>query len=150
MPSRDHRAWYSDLLRIPYSEGGRDPARGLDCLGVCWVVLRRLRGDAAIDRLVDWQTEEASTVAAFVATMESSFEQVGSTRIPESARAGDIILQMLPGTTPLHPRPHVSVIVWPDPPRTLLTATRGRGVVAVPSRLVGAVEGVYRLRGTKQ
>jgi hypothetical protein len=141
-PARD---WYADLLRVPYREGGRCPTTGLDCLGLAWECLRRLHGDAALDGLADWACDESASVATYVAAQRSRWELLGTNRVPTTARAGDVVLQLVPTTNPHAPRPHVSVVVWSEP-RVLLTSTHRHGVVAVPGRSIAHVVATYRLR----
>ena len=143
------RALYADLLRAPYKEAGRDPKTGIDCLGVVWEVLRRIHGDEVLhrfDRLPDSLAPdpEASALRAHLYSVRDDWItlSVGELCVTK-CRVGDVVLQMIGKA---HDTPHVSVVVWNTQPVTLLTAHRGRGVVAVPAHAAQNIVAVYRLR----
>ena len=145
---REHRSFYYDLLRVPYLTGGRDPEIGLDCLGVCWEVLRRLRGDRVLDRLEGYPVDlpkdpEASTLRAHIKARRGDWLTMSEGRMPKDPKLGDIVLQMI-GLE--HDTPHVGVVVWNEPPVTLLTAHRGKGVIAMPATRAQGIVAVYRLK----
>ena len=145
---REHRSFYYDLLRVPYAQGGRDAAKGLDCLGVVWEVLRRLKGQK-VERMLSSipsdppKSVELSTTIAHLAAVRRDWLLMSKGRLPKDAKLGDVVLQMI-GLE--HDTPHVSVVVWNEAPVTLLTAHKAKGVVAVPASKAQGVVAVYRLK----
>lgn len=145
---REHRSFYYDLLRVPYREGGREVQTGLDCMGVVWEVLMRLKGERIRDRLLEIPHDvprgvESSTLRAYLFSIREDWQMVSKGLMPGDARLGDVVLQMVGRE---HDTPHVSVVVWNEPPVTLLTAHRSKGVIAVPASRAQGIVAVYRLR----
>lgn len=110
-PEGKLEAQVTELLRVPFKEGGRDPETGLDCLGVTLYVLRVLLGRTDVedpwDRLERiWQDGWRDIDQA----IPEGWQRVWS----ESAANGDLVIW----------RGHVGVIVqgW------VVSAAKGVGV----------------------
>ncbi|HRI06211.1 MAG TPA: hypothetical protein PKW35_00270 [Nannocystaceae bacterium] len=144
--AREFTRLYQDLLRVRFVTGGRDPATGLDCLGVVQVYLSRVRASVpaeafpldlpgSADGIMGWLEGEAA----------KWWEFVGDS--PHSAiLAGDVVLSMQGKTRSL---PHVAVLCYPATPKLLLSASKHSGVFTLPLERAeqhGAILGVYRLR----
>jgi murein DD-endopeptidase / murein LD-carboxypeptidase len=70
-----------DLIGIPFRLHGRDPATGLDCVGVAALVF----GVTDVPRGYSVRTADGAGVAAFI-------DAAGLSRVRRDARAGDLVL----------------------------------------------------------
>lgn len=144
--AREFTRLYQDLLRVPFQEGGRDPRRGLDCLGVVMVYLARIRSVVPLDA---FPSEHPSSVAEVTDWLEGAhsrwWDRVGDS--PTNAiLAGDVVFSLNGRTRAL---PHVAVLCYPATPKLLLSASKHTGVFTLPLERAGQhgeVLGVYRLR----
>jgi len=148
MPSVE-RDFYYDMLGAPHAEGGRSLRHGIDCLGVAWLVLKRIHGEKCLDAVEDWESGQTTADSAALQTWRMQYDDrwrllsrgyICKTK----TQVGDIVLQMI---GPERNMPHVSIVVHcgDAEPLILLTSDRKRGVRAVAERMVGPIHSVYRL-----
>lgn len=131
---------YIDLLKTPYLEGGFTVDGGLDCLGVCYVILTRLGLD--LDQK-DMPLSYASTKEALALMQDGLWDRwtrVG-VKASDASELGDVIYSITPCG-----KHHVSALVRSKAPKLSLTSLRGYGVRAIPVSRLTNVVGVYRLR----
>lgn len=135
---------YRELLGAPFRQGGMDLRTGLDCRGLCSLVLSMsglqpppgaFPTDAALAQDLPQWIAKAS--AAENAPWLLLGRQAGC-----ASRVGDIIYSCPDGR--LH---HIDVLVVPQAPKLALSAHRRHGVRAVPLSRISGVLGVYRLAG---
>jgi hypothetical protein len=148
MPSVE-RSFYYDMLGAPHADGGRSLRDGIDCLGVAWLVLKRIHGEECLEGIEDWKfgqlTADSAALLTWKMQNEDRWRIMSRGYICKTKRAvGDVVLQMI---GPERNLPHVSVVVYcgPNDPLILLTSDRKRGVRAVAERMIGPVHSVYRL-----
>lgn len=147
MRTSEFSRFYQDLLGRKFVDGGRDPATGLDCLGVVRAYLSRVRAQLPPDAFPLDQTE--TTAGEALGWLEGCaarwWDRLGDS--PLDARLlGDVVFTLAGRDIK---RPHVSVLVYPVHPKLLLSATIHRGTYTIPldRALVGReLIGVYRLR----
>jgi len=137
---------YQDLIGIRFVDGGRDPAKGLDCLGVVRTYLGRVRRHVPADAFPSDKTETSSDEAL-------EWVEAGSSRwwdfVGDSPRDAILHGDVLFTIGKRDSRPHVSVLVYPAHPKLLLSAALNRGVYTIPldrTLVQGDLVGVYRLR----
>lgn len=127
---------YRDLLRVPYAEHSRDVGVGLNCAGVCDVVMQRLGHPPATVPV----TEDDFARAVFDGGFGwdgAEWEQIGQD--PAAARReGDVVLSR-------DGRGVHSSIVVDAARRVVLCASEGRGVFASRLENLRSVEAVYRI-----
>jgi hypothetical protein len=144
MIAREGYRFYYDLLNVRYLLGGRDPADGLDCIGVAMELLRRARGSVPFEAFPSSRTYSNDLVAAKSLSANDWWDRIGD-RPGSAKQIGDVIVT-------LHPPnyvPHVTVLAGSREPRVVLSTRPNRGVYAVPLARVsswGECAGVYRLR----
>lgn len=127
--------------RIPWVAGGVDPATGLCCAGLAWLVQRRCGHDVPDHALVQVRdgARADAALAAFLATGDDCWALLGAT--PAAAtNAGDIIVSR--GRT----GPHLSTLINPRT-RKAVTTSRGTGVQLITADRIPNVTAVYRWRG---
>jgi len=136
------RAEYSDLVGVPYSLGGRDPRRGLDCFGVLLELYRRAGVELLDVAPTRYNGEETVDPAA-------ALEAFGNGWTPTTRAAlafGDVVLVRFPvteKTTLLH----VAVVVATAPVRVLHAHELANVCATRLERLLPWVAGFYRYTG---
>lgn len=148
----------ADLLGAPYVLGGSDPAAGIDCAGLCWLILRRAGWDLPPLPDPDAAGAWAGAARAWFARCGDFFAEM-PWPTPGGARAYDV-LEAAPrpgadwdqagtrlgadgaqsGQAAAHDL-HLSIVVQEAPP-AVLTATGSLGVVRVR---LAAITGIRRL-----
>ena len=122
------------LLGVPYRRFGRDPATGLDCVGlvVCAHAGAGITATAVPDRY-RWRDVDGSTIDRWL-------RAAGCVAVSDKA-AGDILVQAMPGG-----QMHMLIVASDD---LFIHAHAGLGrVVAMPGPVMGTPTGRWRNRST--
>ncbi len=130
---------YADLIGRPWKLHGTDE-KGIDCAGVCELILVRLGQDPP--RIVELREGDAfRRIVDYFEQFSKHFSLLGS-RYTHACLEGDLIVSDPDGQGV---SAHISVLV-DEGSKRCLTSTFEHGVISVPARAIKNVIGVYRLK----
>lgn len=111
-----------DIIGTPWEEGGREPQKGLDCLGVVLLGLRRM-GLPAFDPWAAWSRAWRAGWRSIEEAIPEGWRRVQQ---GEGLQAGDVLITMEMGSPS-----HIALLV---DGMHVLTSVDGHGVVLWPLR----------------